>query len=322
MLRTLIVALVVLGLGAGAAPARDAGGTVVAFVALEDSDELVAVELTTRRIVERIRVPDGPRNVTTSGDLRYVLVTSPPAGTVTLLDGFTGRVLKRFASFGRPLDVTVEGDRAYVTDARRNQLVIASLSLRRIRARVQVSSRPHSVAVGDVALVTHSIPENFLTIVYLGRTSGRGPVRLGRMRVRAVGLGDVSEQPDSAHAYVTLTKSAGVAAIDWGERRPRWSHYEGAIVRDVQFDYGHGRRVWASNPVRGEIFSLSSRTGRPLRRLRGCPGAGPIAFGGQAWIVATCRDEEALAIWSTRTWTRTLVPLGGRPHGVAVAVVP
>lgn len=322
MLRALILALALLGLGAGAAPARDAGGTVVAFVALEDSDELVAVDLTRKRIVDRIRVPDGPRNVTTSGELRYVVVTSPAAGTVTLLDGFNGRVLERFSGFGRPLDVAVEGDRAYVTDTRRNELVIASLSLRRITARVEVSSRPHSVAVGDVALVTHSIPENFLTIVRLRRQGRSGQVRLGRMRVRAVGLGDVSEQPDSAYAYVTLTKSAGVAAIDWGERRPRWSHYEGAIVRDIQFDTGHGRRVWASNPFRGEIFSLSSRTGRPLRRLTGCPGAGPIALGGQAYVVAACRDANALAIWSTRTWKRTLVPVGGRPHGVAVAVVP
>lgn len=93
-------------------------------------------------------------------------------------------------------------------------------------------------------------------------------------------------------------------------------------MQNVQFDYFHGNRVWVSNPFAGEVFSLSSRTGRQLRRLRGCPGAGPIALGGQAWLVATCRDAGALAIWDTRTWRRTLVSVGDRPNGVAVAVVP
>lgn len=322
MLRTLILAALLLALGAGAAPAREAGGTPVAFVAVERASLLVAVDLTTKRVVDRIAVPTGPRSVTTTGDLRYVLVTSPPAGKVTLVDSFTGRVVKVFRGFGRPFDVAVEGEYAYVTDARRNQLVVLDLVQRGIASRIRVPSRSHSVAAGDVVLVTHSIPENFVTIVHLGHPSGRGRASLGRVRVPAVGLGDISEQGDSAYAYVTLTRSAGVAALDWGNRVALWVRGAGAIVHDVAFDSFHGRRVWASDPWRGKVFSLSSRTGRPLRTLLGCPGAGPIAFGGQAWIVASCRDANALAVWDTRTWRRTLVPVDDRPHGVAVAVTP
>lgn len=62
--------------------------------------------------------------------------------------------------------------------------------------------------------------------------------------------------------------------------------------------------------------------GRVLRRLHGCPGAEGVAFVGTAWVVAACRDANALAIWSQRTWKRKLVSLGGRPHGVAETVLP
>jgi len=33
------------------------------------------------------------------------------------LDSFIGRIVQAFRGFGRPLDVAVDGDRVYVTDA-------------------------------------------------------------------------------------------------------------------------------------------------------------------------------------------------------------
>lgn len=322
MLRTLTVAVFVLAIGAGAAPARELGGTPVAFIAVEGSSQLVAVDLTTKRVVDRIEMPSQPRNVTTTGDLRYVLATSPQGGTVTLVDSFTGRIVHVFRGFGRPLDVAVEGSRGYVTDERRNQLVVLDLVRRRIAARIGVPRRPQSVAAGDVALITHAPPNGYLTVV---QTDARGPLhpRIRRLAVPAEGgANDVTEQPDSAYAYVTGRRSGGVAGIDWGRGRARWSRSVGSLVRTVSFDYTHGRRIWTSDAVRGEVLALSSETGRVLRRLRGCPGAGPIAIGGAAWIATACGNANALAVWNMRTWKRTLVRVGARPTGVAVAVLP
>jgi hypothetical protein len=326
VLRTLTLAALLLAVAAGSAPARESGGTVVAFVAVPESSRLVAVDLTTERVVDRITVPPKPRNVAASVDLRYLLVTSPASGTVTMLDSFTGRVVKTFAGFGRPLDVDVglEGHHAFVTDSRTNFLAIVDLAFRSCCTRVVVPRRPQSVAAGDVALVTHAPPNPALTVIGLGAPGPLRPSWNPRLEVPAEGgARDIVEQPDSAYAYVTGRRSGRVAKIDWGRGGlPMWWRTVGSRIEHVAFDYFHGRRVWVSDRARGEVLALSSETGRVLRRLRGCPGAGPIAFGGQAWIVATCRDADALAIWSTRTWTRTLVPLGGRPHGVAVAVVP
>jgi DNA-binding beta-propeller fold protein YncE len=324
VLRALIVAALLLPLGAGAAPARDSGGVPVAFVAVETTSQVVAVDLTTKRVVDRIAVPAGPHNVATTGDLRYLLVTSPPSKSVTLLDSFTGRIVQTFGGFGRPLDVAVQGRHAFVTDGRSNFLVVIDLDFRAVGPRIVVPRRPQSVAVGDVALVTHSPPNPYITIIDLGAPGPLRPSWRPRLAVAAErGARDVVEQPDTAYAYVTGRRSGGVAAIDWGRGGvPRWWRRVGSRVEYVAFDYYHGRRLWVSDHARGEVLALSSETGRVLRRLPGCPGAGPIAFGGQVWIVATCRDASALAIWDTRTWKRTLVRVGASPHGVAVAVVP
>ena len=297
------------------------GGTLVAFVAVEPAWELVAYELAPN-LLGRVAVPS-PHNVTTTGALRYLLVTSPQAGTVSLVDAYTMRVAKVFRGFGRPLDVAVEGWNAYVTDARRNQVVVIDLVRRRVTARVGVPRRPQNVAAGDVALVTHAPPNPYLSVVDL---DAPGRPRFGsvdRQAVAAVGgANDFSEQPDSASAYVTGRRSGGLSRNDWGLEGPRWWPKVGSLVRNVQFDYAHGRRVWASDAARGEVLALSSETGRVLRRLGGCPGAGPVAIvPGFPLVVDTCKDANAFAIWHTRTGHRTLVP-AGRPHGIAVAVVP
>jgi DNA-binding beta-propeller fold protein YncE len=139
VLRALTLAALLLALGAAAGQAENAGGTVVAFVAVETTSELVAFELAPN-VLGRVAVPAAPRNVTATGDLRYLLVTSPQARTVSLVDSYTMRVVKVFRGFGRPLDVAVESWNAYVTDARRNELVVIDLVRRRIASRIDVAA--------------------------------------------------------------------------------------------------------------------------------------------------------------------------------------
>jgi DNA-binding beta-propeller fold protein YncE len=308
----LLLALLVL---APAASGARAGGTPVAFVAAEDDDRLVAVDLTTGRVIARIPVPDGPHSVAEQG-ARWVLVTSPPAGAVTLVDAFSRKVVKVFRGFGRPHDVEVEAERAYVTDEARGQLVVIDLTSRRISGRVQVGRRPHDVAVADLALVTHGTRHPDLT-----------QVDVRRLRVvREIGAGgpaqDISDRPDTANVYVTYWNSGAVGAVDWGRSRLLWRRQIGTLVQHVQFDYFAGDRLWATDSATGISYLLSTRNGRVLRTLSGCPGAHDIAFGGTAWVAVACYDADALAVYSTRTWRRSLVAVGGGPHGVAVAVVP
>ena len=75
MLRALIAGCVVLALSAGAAPARDMGGTPVAFVAVEKASQLVAVDLTTKRVVGRI--PVGPGRATSRRPATFATSSLP-----------------------------------------------------------------------------------------------------------------------------------------------------------------------------------------------------------------------------------------------------
>ena len=317
MLRGLILVALVLALGTGGASATPSGGTPAAFVSVERASLLVGVDLTTGRVIARIRVAAGPHNVT-SYSARYVLVTSPPAGAVTLVDAFSRRIIKTWRGFGSPHDVEVEGRYAYVTDETRGQLVVLDLAQRKVVARVAVGSRPHDVAVGDVALVTHSSGNPDLTMVD-GRP--RSPHVIGRLAVGGPAH-DITKQADSANAYVTYWNSGSVGAVDWGRRRMLWRRSVGRLVHHVQFDYYSGQRLWVTDHETGQVLALSSRDGRVVRRLRGCPGAHHVALVGMAWVVAACHDADSLAIWSTRSWQRRLLRVGGGPHGVAEVVLP
>src|SRR3970282_70572 len=94
----LVVALAVTGGGASAKPE---GGTPAGFVSAKRASLLVGVDIITAQETARIRVPAGTHNVT-SYSARYVLVTSPPAGSVTLVDAFSRRIIKTWRGFGSP----------------------------------------------------------------------------------------------------------------------------------------------------------------------------------------------------------------------------
>jgi DNA-binding beta-propeller fold protein YncE len=304
-----------------AVSASHAGGAPVAFVSAEHSSQLVAVNLATKRVIARIPVARGPHNVADAvvGRRPYVLVTSPPAGAVTLLDAVSRKVVKVFRGFGSPHDVEVEGRRAYVTDEARGQLVVIGLRSRRVLARINVGPRPHDVAIGDVAVVTHGRASTYLTLV---------PRNLGRARaVRRISAHgaphDVAKQPDTANVYLTYWDSGAVGALDWGRARLRWKRRVGSLVHHVAFDYYAGNRLWVTDHATGHAYLLSARNGRVLRSLAGCPGgAHHMALGGTAWIAIACDAADAVAVYNTRTWRRTLVSVGAHPHGVAVAVIP
>ena len=315
MLRGLIVSAVALAATSGGlAPGHGPMGQV-AFVSVEDASQLVAVDLDSKRVVARIPVPRGPHNVAAAEDL--VLVTSPRAGRVTLVDGARLRVLKVFRGFGYPHDVEVEGARAYVTDEARGEVVVLDLRSRSIVARLRVGSRPHDLAVADVAIVTHGPRDSALTLVGIqGQQRAR---TLRRLRVGGAPH-DISKQPDTANVYVTYWGSGSVAAIDWGRGRVLWRRHVGSLIHHVQFDYFSGRRLWATDHASGRTYLLSARDDGVLRTLSSCPGAHHVALAGKTRVVVACHDANAIAVYDTTTGRRTMIPVGAGPHGVAVVL--
>jgi hypothetical protein len=320
VLRALIVCALAPLLLAGAASATTSGGTPAAFVTLEDAGQVVGVDLATGRVVARIRVPPGPREVVRlQGPQEQLLVASPSAGAVSLVDARARRVVKIWRDFARPSDVAVEGEHAYVTDEERGQLAVIDLGSREIVGRADVRPRPNGVAVGDRALVTHGLAHHQVSVVDIYGVGA--PKRTARLSVPRPAFA-ISEQPDSNLAYFVNGERGGVGAIRT-TGRIRWWRSVGGFTHSVQFDYYHGRRLWVTDRDGGTVLALAShRNGRVLKRLRGCPGARGVSVVGQAWVVAACPGANALGFWSQRTWKRTLVPVGRGPHGVAEIVLP
>lgn len=316
MLRALILTTALALVGAGAALG---GGTGVAFVALPERAEVVAVDVSTGKLLRRIAVPRGPQEVAayhdTSRRRDFVLVASPPAGAVTLIDAFSQRVVKVWGGFGSPAGVVVDGLRAYVTDNQHGQLVVLDLRRQRIVTRMSVGPRPRALAVGDLAIVAHD-HRTSLTLVDVRRRTVLGSVSVGGF------VQSISKQPDTANVLVTFRDSGDVALVDWGRRRVVFRRAVAKGTRQVVMDAFHGRRAWVADSAGDRVLDVSTRDGRVRRALRGCAGAHSLAYIGTASIVATCPRSARLAVWSTRRSTVRLIRIGDKPAGVAIAILP
>ncbi len=282
VLRGLILAVVTLSVAAGGASARTLGGTPVAFVSVEHASLLVGVDLATGRVIARIRVPAGPHNVT-SYSARYVLVTSPPAGAVTLVDAFSRRIIKTWRGFGSPHDVEVEGGYAYVTDEARGQLAVIDLAQRKVVARVGVGPRPHDVAAADVALVTHGSGSPDLTMVD-GRP--RSPRVVGRVSAGGAAPRHLETARHSERLRHVLELGRGrrrrlgprKGAVEAERRHPDPSRSVRLLPRPEALGHGPSNRgrACALEPVRARAAPtprVSRGSPRCVRR-RGLGGSG------------------------------------------------
>jgi DNA-binding beta-propeller fold protein YncE len=321
VLRPLIVAAALaLALGAGGASARPGGGAEEAFVTVEDESLVVSVMLDTGEVSARIAVPRGPRDVAIRGDRRFLLVSSPPAGKVTLIDSFRHHVVETFGGFGSPRGIEIAGRYAYVADEARGEIVVLDLEKRKRVGRVAVGPRPQHLAIGDRGLVSHAPEHPELTVLNMARP--RAPRVDGELPAGGAAF-SVSKQPDTANAYVTYWSSGMLGGVDWGRRLVLWKRRVGSVVHDVAFDYYHGQRLWVSDSRAGEVLAVRSRDGRVLRRLRRCPGARQVHFGpGRGHIVSACRDAGTLFVLDPVRERSSRIRVGARPYGVVVAYVP
>jgi hypothetical protein len=314
VLRALIATAAAVLLVSGSAGARPAGGTPVAFVAVPERDEVVAVDLDSSRVVGRVVAPRGPTAVAWFHDTwrgrPYVLVTSPAAGAVTLIDAVSRHVVRVWRGLGSPRDVAVEGARAYVTDARGGRLLVLAPRTRRLVGQMRVGATATALAVSSVALVAQG---RRLVVADVGRRT------VGRLELPEL-VADVTKRPDTAEAFLTLPASGRLAKVDWGMRRVQFLGRIADRPAGATFDVYAGDRLWVADSGHGRLVLVHARDGRVLRRLGGCQDASSVAQGGTAWLVASCGD--GLVFWHTRDWKRRAVRLGGTATGVDVAVLP
>lgn len=298
------------------------GGTPLAWVSVAGRSELVEVDLDSKRVTAHVALASRPGEITSSGDLREVLVASPAAGTVTLVNGIARRVEAVFRGLGRPSAVAfgaaaVQDGRsryAYATDERRGDVVVLDLRRKRVVSRLRVGPRPDVLAVGDLVWLAQGTTHPRLTGFDISSPARPRPTM--HVPTRSV-VRDVALQPDTANLYVTFRDSRLLAKLDWGTRRVVWRRNVGDVVGSLAFDVYAGDRAWVAAPQSGRLLLVSARSGHVLRTVSGCRGAADVTLVGTRWLVAACAAAGAIAIYDTVTGRRALVPAGLRPVGVA-----
>jgi YVTN family beta-propeller protein len=241
------------------------GGTAVALVTAERQNMLVAVELSSGKLLRRVSVPADPQNVAVGDGV--VIVVSTDAGAVTLLDERSLKTLTVFRGFADPHIVTVSsgGRLAYVTDDGRGELVVIGVRARRIADRVSVGAGAHHMAVSPsgkrlwIALGEHA---SAISIVDLSRPSR--PRLLRRFSPGFVAH-DLTFSPDGRRVWVTSGVGDSVHVLDRRTGKEAFAVPVGAAPQHVAFTArgfafvtsGYSSRITKIEPSTGRVLATA-----------------------------------------------------------------
>jgi sugar lactone lactonase YvrE len=316
------LALILAG-GLVAAPEAPAGGTLVAVVADEAAGRLVAVQPITGEELWSTNISAGPHNVAATRDGRLVLVTSPPAGALTIVRlrrpgfrVFTVAALLRGLSSPHDVEIAPDGRFAYVTEEGAGSVLVVSLTRNRIVRRVAVGARPHDLAVspdGRRVWVTHGPRDTRLTVLETTRPARARVLR--RVAARAGAPHDISFVRD--RVWVTYWGSGRVGAYAPATGRLLFTRPAGELTHHVLAANG---RAWVTDH-HGARAAVFSRDGRRLRTLRTCGDPHHVAVEAGVAVVA-CVDGRIVAFREESGRRIRTTEVGSHLHGVALVFGP
>jgi outer membrane protein assembly factor BamB len=301
------------------APSASAGGTLVAYVTDEASDLLVAVQPITGRTLWSTNVADGPHNIAATRKGRLVVLTSPPAGAVTIvrIEGSTFRVAAVLRGLASPHDVEIAPDDryAYVTEERGARVAVVSLTRLRVVRRVAVGGGPHDLAVspdGRRVWVTHGRSGSAMTLLDTTRPSRARVVR--RIPVELAAPHDISW--DAGRVWVTYWDSGLVGAFSpLGIRL--FTRRAGMLTHHVLAANG---RAWVTDH-HGARAAVYDRAGRQVRTLRTCGDPHHVAVVAGVAVIA-CVDGRIVSFREESGRRIRMTRVGSHLHGVALVFQP
>jgi hypothetical protein len=125
--------------------ARNLGGTATGLVTADLESHVVAVDLTTGRVLRRIRTGPGPRAIERIRNDAVVAHTE--YGVLTVIDGARMRIRRTIEGLEEPRYAAGWDDYAFVTDSRLGQLVAVELRTGRIVDRLEVGGAPRHLSL-------------------------------------------------------------------------------------------------------------------------------------------------------------------------------
>jgi DNA-binding beta-propeller fold protein YncE len=256
------LSLIAVDLPATGAVARPSGGTPVALVTAETENELIAVSL---RVLRRVSVPDDPQNVV--ADEQTVVVVSPGAGAVTLLDPRTLRVRKVLRGLGAPHIAALDpsGKWAFVTEDAHGQLDVVSLTRLRIAKRLFVGLGAHHLSVSPLGTRTWIALGERARQIAIVDTSRPAHPRLLRRFDPGFDAHDLAFSPNGSRVWVTSSEDHSIRALSAVTGRRLFSVPAGPPPQHVVFGAWKRPRAYLTSGYGSRIEMVDPRGGRVLR---------------------------------------------------------
>jgi len=184
----------------------------VALVTADLESRLVAVDLSSGRIRAHIGTLPFPRSVERVGDV--AVVAHPELGAVSLVRGFAVEHVLRGLAEPRYTAAHPDGRHAYVTDAKRGELVAIDVRGGRVLARVTVGRLARHVSIdpsGRTVWVALGTKAREVAVVDVSRPSRP---RLARRFEPPFRAHDVGFAPDGRHVWVSSGDRFELAVYD------------------------------------------------------------------------------------------------------------
>jgi DNA-binding beta-propeller fold protein YncE len=278
-MRRVLVLLAVMAVPGAHAASK--GGVPVALVSAEAQNQLVAVELPSGRVLQRLHMPADPQNVVASQAVAVVVSTR--AGAVTLVEPRRLSVTRIFRGFASPHipALSPRGRYAYVTDDARGQLVTIDLARKRVVSRLFVGVGAHHLAVSpDSTRIWVALGERARTIIVVDATHPHRPRVVGRVDPHGAAH-DLAFAPQGRRVWVTYDDRSSVAVLDAQSGRLLHTVAAGSPPQHVAFDaFSNARHAYVTSGGDGTLRVVSLRTGRTLRIVATASGSFNVTTGG------------------------------------------
>jgi DNA-binding beta-propeller fold protein YncE len=295
--RELLAAALVVAVDPGRALAASSGGAAVALVTADLESHVVAVELSTGRIVKRIRTAPGPRSVEAS-PFGQVVVAHLPSGVVTLIDAETLSVRTVLRGFTEPRYTAMHPGEplAYVTDSGRGEVITVDLDRRAIVHRTRVPGPARHVSIDGGTTLWSALGSAAERIAVLELRDPRRP-RLARVVDPPFLAHDVTFAPDGAHVWVTSGARDALAVYRLAGGAPR---VLAAAAPPQHVAFADSRAYVASG--RDGTVQRRRLDGSPVRTTRVPHGSYNVTFGssletfGRPAVVTPSLNEGTVAV--------------------------
>lgn len=314
------VAVVVLQTANGGS-ARLAGGSPVALVTAESSDEVLAVSLPAGKVLRRVHLVN-PQAIAAQPSGPAVVVS--PSGTVTLLAYHSLRPLKVSRSLRSPqiAAITPDGKWAYVTDAATGKLCVINLAERKIIDQVFVGVGAHHLAISpDGRRAWVALSEQATTIVVLDTSDPRAPRVISRFHPR-VAAHDLAFAPDGRTVWVSSAAAPYVSVLNARSARLIATVSAGKAPQHIAFIAYGKPRAFISSGYGATIEAVDARTRRIIARAQLPYGSFDLATSGDIVATASLLDGQ-VSEFNGQTLARWLTTkLAAATRDVAISVWP